>query len=165
MTLLSMSLRAKRSNLDSRGVTFLELVIVVAVLLIIFVSIMGNFQAFQRRTVLSSSAEQAQSYLREAQNRAITRQDDKDWGVRVNSSSLELFDGNAYGSATNIETLAVSASVTVTHSLQPTPGTTQDIVFTRLDGKTVNSGTITLTQGTESFTITISTSGNIVIGS
>ena len=93
--------------------------------------------------------------LRHAKANAQQVQDDSKWGVQVNSNQVIVFEGNSYA------TRNISHDQVVNLPQGVTAGGLAEVIFEKVNGITLNSGSITLTNNTTINTITINAKGTI----
>ncbi len=143
------------------GVTLVELLMVVAILFVLFAVTTRTFQGVNSGKALDTEALHIISELNEARSLTLSSKYANPFGIHFASSSVTLFQGATYdaGSATNTVTLLNSL---VHVSSIDLAGGGSDVVFQRLTGKTVHSGSITLSlisSASTSKTIMIYTTG------
>ncbi|MBI1755114.1 prepilin-type N-terminal cleavage/methylation domain-containing protein [Candidatus Azambacteria bacterium] len=160
------ALRVSRFTLHEKGFTILELLLVIAIFAILGVTAVTQLVGFQRNTVIESASKDMVSSLRLAHDRAMLGEDGNvdgagdSWGIRfanAASDNYQTFFGAAYNSGNVKETEYFSSAITFS---SPTEGNNTDVVFTKLSG-TTTAATVTVTDGTQSKTITIDASGRI----
>ncbi|MEK7133665.1 MAG: prepilin-type N-terminal cleavage/methylation domain-containing protein [Patescibacteria group bacterium] len=134
--------RATRHS-ASAGVTLMELLMVIAILLVLFALTTRTFQGVNSGKAIDTEALRIVTELNEARSLTLSSKYAKPFGVHFDSSSVTLFEGATYsaGSATN--TTALLNSLVQVSSIDLAGGGS-DVVFQRLTGKTAHSGTITL---------------------
>jgi prepilin-type N-terminal cleavage/methylation domain-containing protein len=146
-----------RNPRGQSGFTFVEILVVLAVLLIIGTMSIAGFRAMYQDSGERIVAQEIADALREARNNTIGAKNDTVYGVRVATSSVTRFIGSTYsmGNASNT-VYTYDAGVTATGTLVNT-----SIVFTRLTGAPSATGTIFVrnADGTSTTTITIESTG------
>ncbi|MFC1721219.1 Tfp pilus assembly protein FimT/FimU [Patescibacteria group bacterium] len=132
----------------SKGVSLIEVVIVIMIGILIASITIGPLMEFRNRQILSSTTEQVSAVLNEARSNTLVSKDDDSYGVRLESNRVVLFVGTTYteAAAGNEETL-LHNRISITSS----PAT--DILFQRLSGKTDQSGNVELTLTSSNGTI------------
>lgn len=150
----------------SKGFTILELLISLTVLVILATGAALQLVNFQRNAAIESAAKDMVSSLRLAHDRAMLGKDGNadgagdPWGIRfANSASdaYETFYGAIYNAGTVKETVYLPPPAAFS---APAEANNTDIIFTKLTG-TTTAATITITDGTQSKTITVDASGRI----
>lgn len=133
--------RRRSANLR-RGVTLLELLAVLAIVAVLSGLAIGGFTSFQRRHALSGSAEIVVSALAQARALSLGGKNGVAWGVHFASTTVTLFEAPLFDpeDPENVP-FALERGVMVSAlSL----GGGSEVVFARLSGKPVQSGTTTL---------------------
>lgn len=147
-----------------RGMTALEIIIAVAIVVVIGALIMIPFSRFKNNQLIISSSEQVVSALREARANTLAAKNDTVYGVHFESGRFVVFQTAwSEGAAGNVITLFQDPVYLPTISLS---GGGSDVLFTRLTGKTNQSGTLVLQlRGNVSSqkTITIDGSGAVSV--
>lgn len=146
------------------GLTMIEFITVIAMITIIGAITAPSFAAIRRGVGLSNAAQEIASALRVAQQKAISSQrqgmagDPTDYGVHFTNDRYIVFSGDSFAAATSTVTHLLLEGITIC------PGSASDIVFNRLDGVPVSSGTVTIgidCAGTTVRTITVAPSGTV----
>ncbi len=124
----------------SRGFTFIEILVVIAVIAILTAVTLLAFRNVYRDSARRTAIMEIADALRDSRNNTLGAVNDTVYGVRVGTSSVTRFTGNTYtlGAATN-EVYQYEAGVTATGTLV-TSGTS--VVFARLTGIPSATGTI-----------------------
>jgi prepilin-type N-terminal cleavage/methylation domain-containing protein len=79
-----------------KGFTLVEILIVFSIMAILATTTVGVYKSWQNRNVLSSAKQTVSQALREAQALASTGTNDSNWGVKLMSKNLVLFNGASY---------------------------------------------------------------------
>jgi len=136
-------------------VTLAEIVVVIAVIFILLGMTVAAFDKLGAIRALDTDSQTVVLELEKAHSLTLASKNEKQYGLHFASSSVTLFEGASY--------IAGSGSSTVTY-LNPSviitglslAGSSTEIVFDRLTGKTSQPGTITATlSGKVSSTKTI----------
>lgn len=155
-----------RFMIHEKGLTILELLIVISIFAVLAGVAVVELANFKRGTVLESSAKDIVSSLRLVHDKAMLGEDGDSngqgdpWGIRFANSTSDTyasFFGVAYSGGTVKETAYLSPPMAFG---APTEGNNTDVIFTKLSGTTTSS-TITVTDGAQSKTITVDASGRI----
>lgn len=155
---------------SSRGLTLVELLIVLSVLLIVSSLLVVAFYTLTRKTDLDTSRDNIISTLNIAKNKTLASEGADQYGVYFDDSSSDtssdphkyiLFQGSSYADASFKETHILPATVEI--SDVSFGGAGDEVVFNRLEGKTENDGSITIKFSTtgETRTIYVYSSGEI----
>lgn len=138
------------------GFTLLEILLVLAMISIISGFSIPVYQTFQVKNDLDISANTVASSFRRAQVLAEASDGDSQWGVKVLSGSITLFQGASYAARTS----AFDEVFTVPTSIVPTG--LSEVVFDRLTGQALSTGTVTMTATTGQVrTIAITAKGTV----
>ena len=125
------------------GFTFVEILVVVAVLLIVVGIIASGLSSFRRVADLNYAADAIMADFREARRRTVESYDASSWGVHLEDARAVLFRGNTFVDGTSDNEPFVIAS-TVEISSISLQGGGQDVLFKRVSGETDQWGTITI---------------------
>ena len=144
-----------------KGVTVLEIIIVIAILILITAIIISPFDSFRKSKALETDIEEVVSLINEARLNTLSSKDAFHYGVHLESSRAVLFRGGTFTEpdANNKEILYSSAVESVNIALA---GGSPNIVFDKLTGKTAQYGTFDLrltSDITRSVTITVEGTG------
>lgn len=130
-----------------RGFTLIELLLVIAIVAIIgsvSISTVGNYLS---RNYFIDSQNNLVGALRTAHLNTLANKSNGQWGVRVTSTTVTLFQGSTYAGRTpafdQVSTFPVTVTVTGIGLTIPA-----DIIFSRLTGNPNLTGTIRLTGNT-----------------
>src|SRR3990172_786176 len=140
----------KEKNL-SRGVTALELLIVVAIMAILAAIVISPFAQFRNSKVLDTAGENALSILARARGNTLSSKNSYQYGVHFESAQMILFRGAIYNSLdANNEAVALDGAL----EIYPTPPS--------LTGKTSQDGTVVIrvkSDTSKTRTITVNATG------
>lgn len=127
-----------------RGYTAVEVVIVLAIFAGLVTVTATTFTSIRNTQSLKVASQDVWLALRSAKSATLSSENDMVYGVRIESGEAIRFAGSSYtaGTSTNVA-YPFPGGVTATTSLS---GGTQDIIFTRLTGETLATGTITLIE-------------------
>lgn len=142
-----------------KGVTFIELVVVLAIIGILAAVTVPTMKNYLSSWQLSGSARLLVNKLRQAQEEVVTTQ--VQHGVRFNTTTPVTIDffKKVDTTKTTLETVTLSNGITIAlNSL-----TDNEVIFSADGGLSTNSspGTIIVTLGTSSKTISVSAAGVI----
>jgi prepilin-type N-terminal cleavage/methylation domain-containing protein len=136
-----------RINTQS-GFTFIELITVVAIVLILGVMTSIFYVNFFNQNAVLNTTDQLVGQLRKAQIYAMAGKNNSNWGVKVGSNKITLFSST--NSALD-ETFSVNPNITF--------GAFTQIVFTKTTGLPDATQSITISNGTNSKTVTVNAQG------
>jgi type II secretory pathway pseudopilin PulG len=126
-----------------KGLTILEILVSISLLLLIATLTLTVMSSFGESSTLTEANSGVIGLLRDARARTMASQTSSNYGVHFENTQAVLFVGDSYdqASATNEEYLLPSRIEISDINL--TGGST-NVVFTRLNGTTTASGTISL---------------------
>lgn len=138
-----------------RGFTFIELMLVIALVTIIGVFITPIGLSYYHSQLLNETSDGLVSALRQAQSFAYTGRHNHAFGVFVTADAYTVFEGDTYASRITSEDMIfpIASTVTVTGL--------QEIVFSEMNGTPRTTGIITVVSGNKMSEINILPSGNI----
>jgi len=139
-----------------KGFTLIEILLSVAIITLLVGLSLPVYESFVRRNDLDLTTQNIVSTLRRAQVYARSGDQDSDWGVRVDPSSLTLFKGATYSTRNTAfdEVVPIPASMSAS-------GIT-DMVFAELSGAPSTTGSYTLTSTTNDVrTVTVNAKGMV----
>lgn len=139
----------------SKGVTLIELLLVVAIISTLGILSTTVFSRFLTQNAVSNTTDQFVNTLRKAQIYSMSGKRNSNWGVNYSNNTITLFKGDAYGQDTSFnETFTVNSVVAIS-------GISGDIVFSRVTGLPNSTPTITVSSTTSnsSKTFTINSQG------
>jgi len=146
-----------------RGVTLLELLIGISVIIILAALGIGAFSNFRENSNLNSAPESGGALLAEARSKTLSSEDDSQYGVHFETNEMTFFKGASY-SASDPDNDTVVLPRGIEMSAISLNGGGVDVLFERLTGKTDQYGTITfriISDTSKTRTITILNSGSI----
>ena len=143
-------------NHTSRGFTFLEVLLTVAVLGIITGVGIPVYQSLQNRNELDIATTHTTQTLRRAQALTVASDGDSSWGMYATTSQIVLFKGDSYATRSSDfdEVAYIPSNIGIAG--------VYEVVFDRVTGETSTTGTMTLT-GLNAIerTITINEKGTV----
>lgn len=145
-----------------KAFTFIEIVIVMAILAVLFGLFVLYGQTSQVRADLSSQRDELISSLRLAQSNASSGKDELNHGIHFEENSYIIFDGDSYVlDGTGNFTIELPETLAFTNVALNGGG--EDVIFTSPKGETNTYGTITIfsEQINKSTQITINSLGLI----
>ncbi len=144
-----------------KGLTLLEIILVLAVIAIISGILLGAFASFREAGQLTETHSSIIGILKDARSRALASKGNSNYGAHFEETKTVLFKGSAYSSSDlSNETYLLPAGIKI--SAISLTGGAVDTIFTRLLGTTTASGSITIASrrnGGQSKTITIFSTG------
>jgi prepilin-type N-terminal cleavage/methylation domain-containing protein len=140
-----------------KGFTFIEVLIVIALLGLLVGLSIPFYQSFQVSNQLDTTAFEIVQTLRLAQAKAMAGENEENFGVHFESQKFVLFEGDVYQNADPAnEVTEIPKTLSVATSFG------QNIIFSRIKGETSPGGTVTVRSDiNESKAIQINVKGNI----
>ncbi|MFA5840870.1 MAG: prepilin-type N-terminal cleavage/methylation domain-containing protein [Candidatus Paceibacterota bacterium] len=152
-------------NFYKKGITVVELLVVLAVLGIIIAVALPQFAKIRENQVLKSTVEEVTSSLNKAQSQTLSSVGSSSYGVHFQSDKVIIFKGIVF-SAVDLsnETIDIIIPASITDvTLGGVSGSTGDVYFNRLSGAPNQTGTITVSTTSYSKIITISATGIVSV--
>ena len=148
-------------NNNARGITLLELLVVLGVLAIVATLLTGALAEFRTTSALGEAKSEIIGILRDARSRTIASRNNMQYGVHFDLAEniVALFEGDTYNAVSPSNEIYRLRASRITAIVL---GGTSDVIFARLSGTASVSGTIVLSATRDSSkteTITILTSG------
>lgn len=146
----------------SAGFTLIELLLVIGIMGILASAITWNALGYRNRQLLDLTTQQIAASARDAQSRSVSQQDGLAWGIyfvnNATSDSYTVFSGATYAaSASNTRILTVfDAPIAFT-----VPAVSSEVDFAQLTGLPNASTSVIITNGIDSNTILIASSGSV----
>jgi len=153
---------------DQRGISMLEILLVLSIAGILFAMGFASYRVWQKRILLTNTSDEIKSALVRAQQLATAASSNTSWGMHLATSSYTIFSGDYYNE-TNLENTTWNLNgVDIVNSYitfsDGAGGYSADVVFSKFDGDTYNTGTINIIiSGQPSFSknIIVQSSGQI----
>lgn len=142
-----------------RGLTLLEIVLVVGILTIIAGLVLVGFSAYRQQEVLRADARLVVSVLQQARNKTIAGEGDSVYGVRLDVDQVVLFTGSTYNSNDDDNVVSPLNSLI---SLSTSSIGVNQIVFNKLSGASSATGDVIIYLNSDpdaSTTVRINTAG------
>ena len=128
---------------DQKGFTFIEILIVVAILLILLALALPTYRIFIRESDLNTAYEELVGNIRAAQTKTLASEGESQHGIHFENDYYVLFQGNSYdGGDPNNEIRNLPDTIAI-YDISLAGGA-QEIVFERITGTTSQAGTIGL---------------------
>ena len=145
-----------------RGITAVELLVVIAVLGIIFSITIPQFSKIRENQVLKSAISDILSSLNKAQSQTLASLNSSSYGVHFQSDKVIIFKGTAFSdSDLNNEIINIISPATISN-IMLTEGS-ENIYFNRLSGVPSVTGSIVISSTNFTKTITISAVGAVSV--
>lgn len=150
------------------GFTIIEILVVMFIAALIYTLSTVAYKNWQKQVQISNSADELRSSLLRAQQLAAASAESLAWGIHLETDRYILFSGDFYNASdpNNEEKLLSGTRIFDPESsfADGAGGYGSDVVFAKLTGQTVNTGTvsiITLVQPSNTSTVSINSSGQI----
>lgn len=144
---------------SQRGISVIEMLVVILVLGIIIAITVPALISFRKNQSIQNTTNSIVSLLQEARTKTLASYNNTFYSVYLDTNSAILFTGGTY-SALDVDNKVVPYEAPVTLQSVTVAGGGAQISFDRLKGTTSQSGTIVVgTDDGESKTITVSSSG------
>ncbi|MBI4038375.1 prepilin-type N-terminal cleavage/methylation domain-containing protein [Candidatus Daviesbacteria bacterium] len=138
-----------------KGFTFIELILVLAIMLTLSVMAPSFYSRFILQNVVDNAKDQLSGSLRKAQVYSMTGKQGSSWSVNFGSNTITLYKGTSFPGRDSSfdEKFSVNPNVSISWA--------SDISFTKATGlPTPASGaTITISSGSNSKTVIVNSQG------
>ena len=137
-------MKTKNLNCKLRGLTLIEVLAGLAIMLILSIIVWSSFQSFRENQIVSKSANEVAVLLSEARSLTLSSRDDAEYGVHFEEDSATLYQasylsGGAENKVIEVELPAEISSINLS-------GGGSNVVFDRLTGETSEFGSITISS-------------------
>jgi len=151
----------KFKNKSKRGFTFVELLVVMAIMTALAAIIFTSFRNYALRQSLSSFSSQLRNDFIESRHKTVASFDGTSYGIWIGTTSLALFASSTYtpGDPT-LEYRLYDTGVTATSSLSDGSGL---VYFSRITGVPSATGTISIIENLTGASTTITIYGTGLI--
>tara|TARA_Y100000031_G_scaffold111703_1_gene123183 strand:+ start:14290 stop:14823 length:534 start_codon:yes stop_codon:yes gene_type:complete len=126
-----------------RGLTLIEIIIAISILLVISTLGLNAFTSFKKATDITSSSDTVLSQLIQARSKTLSAEYGEQYGVHFEVDRATFFKGATY-SPSDLDNQELILPVTVEISSISLSGSGSDVLFKKLTGETDNDGTITM---------------------
>lgn len=153
--------RKKNCSSARRGITIIELLIVLAVLGIIISVVISQFSRIRENQVLKNGIADVLSSINKARSQTLSSLNSSEYGVRFESNKVIIFKGKVFSANdANNETIDITSPASITNvTLSGISGILGNMYFNRLSGIPSATGNITFSTGNYLKIITISETG------
>ncbi|MBT4209366.1 MAG: hypothetical protein HOE19_00375 [Candidatus Komeilibacteria bacterium] len=153
---------------NQRGVSILEVLFILMIVAIVMSMGFSAYRVWQRQVLLTNTRDELKSALVRAQQLATAAADNRAWGMRLATSSYTIFPGNFYNDSDPDNKTWELRDIEIVDSYitfaDGAGGYSSDVVFSKFDGDTYNTGTVSIivsAQAELSKNITVLSSGQI----
>lgn len=142
-------------HMYKKGLTLLEIMIVIGAICILAAVVLPQFYAIRQNQVLKAATEDVVSAVDKARSQTLASFNSSEYGVHFQSDRIIIFKGTTFSSgATTNETIMLTSPATLALS-----GMGANVYFVRLTGEPSTTGSVIISNGATSKTITISATG------
>lgn len=149
----------------NKGISVIEILIVVIVLAILFTITSSEFFKFREGQVLKGATSDILSALNKARAETLGSVDSSEYGVHFESDQVIIFKGTTFSAgAGDNEVISITSPANISNvTLGGVSDTEGDVYFSRLYGAPSDTGTITISTSSISKIITISATGVVSV--
>lgn len=143
-------------RLRHQGVTFIEIILSVAVIAVIAASAQPFLSGFLLRNNMTSVQDSVISTLRKAQQYSMDGKDNASWGACRNTAGtlIRLYRGGTCNAPTVSENFSVPSNITVSAF---------DVTFSKLRGEPSSAISVSITSSIDSRSISVNLAGGMTI--
>lgn len=148
-------------NFYKKGITIIEILVVIGVLGIIFAVVLPQFSKMRELQVLKNGVGDVLSSVNKARGETLSSLDSFSYGVHFQSDKVIIFKGTVFSASdANNETINLTAPASISNvTFGGVSSSSGDVHFSRLSGSPSTTGTVTLSTSSYSKIITISATG------
>lgn len=148
-------------NLIPKAFTMVELLIVLSIFFAVVSSGVGAYFRFYNTAFINADVDHALTHIKQARFRSLKNTNQSDYGIRIDDINHRLIAFRGTYSPSDPDNLVFNLEkLEITDlSLLPGIGVTNEILFENPNGKTQNTGSFTISNGSDSFTFNISANG------
>lgn len=146
-------------NICKKGITTIEILIVIAVLGIIFSIVIPQFSKTRELQTLKGGVQDVLSSIDKARSQTLASLNSSEYGVHFESGAVIIFKGIDFSTRDTTKDEIINIVTPATVSNITLSGGGSDIYFNRLSGAPNKSGAITISTSSYSKIITISATG------
>jgi prepilin-type N-terminal cleavage/methylation domain-containing protein len=133
---------------DRRGLTLLEVLIVMSIMAIIYSLSLAIYKSWNEKVILTNKTDELKSALIRAQQLAMTAAQNSSWGLHVETSSYAIFPGNFYNASQPSNKTWLLEGVAILNPnlsfFNGVSGYGPDVIFAKFTGQTINTGTVAM---------------------
>ncbi|MES3032334.1 MAG: prepilin-type N-terminal cleavage/methylation domain-containing protein [Patescibacteria group bacterium] len=148
-------------NLYKKGITAIEILVVVAVVGIIVSVVIPRFSQIRENAVLKAATEDVLSSINKAKSQTLSSLNSSEYGVHFQSDEVIIFTGKVFSSsASSNQTISITPPATISNvNFGGVSSTSGDMYFNRIYNAPSTTGTITISTPTFLKIITIYATG------
>lgn len=150
-------------NYYFKGISLIEILVIFAGLGLLVAIVMPQFYNIRKNQVLKSAVGDVLSTVNKARSRTLASMNSSTYGVHFQSDKVIIFKGTIFSALdVNNETINIFSPASITNvTLGGVSDVVGDLYFNRVFGTPSTTGTVTISTGSSSKTLTINQSGNI----
>ena len=153
--------RSYSNEIKKKGFTFTEVMITMSLFMVLASVGMGAYFRYYNFSLINNDIDKVTKVLHDTRFKAMKNPFNSDYGLHISVGAGELITfrdtytpGNPENESITLEQLDI-----IQLNLLPTPGTTNNIVFENMTGKTQNSGSFTVGKDEFSYAFNINPQG------
>ena len=150
-------------NLGQRGITFLEVIITIAIIGIIVAVVLPQFSKMKQLQALKNAGEDVISSFNKAKAQTLASLNSSEYGVHFQSDRIIIFKGSVFNAGdSNNETISIILPAMISNIALT--GGAVDCYFERLSGMPSKTGSVTVSIPSDANLnkiITVSATGSI----
>ena len=145
---------------DQRGISMIEVLMALVIMTLLATMGFSSYRIWQKQISLINTRDEIKSALARAQQLATAASGNTAWGLHLATSTYTVFPGSFYNETDPDNRTWVLNGVEIVESYitfsDGAGGYTSDVVFSKFDGETYNTGTIEIIIANQpSFTKTV----------
>ncbi len=152
-------------NFRQKGITLMEILVVLAILIFLVSVVLAQFSDIKENQVLKNALEDAASALRDAQSKSLASLDSSEYGVRFESDRVIIFKGKVFSEvASDNQIIDIISPANITDvTLAGVSASSGELYFEKLSGAPSKTGVVTVATPSSEKTITIFATGSVGI--
>jgi type II secretory pathway pseudopilin PulG len=152
-------------NPKLRAFTLVETLVVISIILLVVTITFFSFNDLNNSQAIDKTALATISVLNEARALTLSSREGAQYGVHINSDQVVLFKGNIYNSSDVSNKITLLNPLTLISTINLVGGGS-DVIFDRLTGATLQTGTLILSlKSSPSTTRTVTILGTGIVNS
>ncbi len=148
---------------STKGYTFVEIMVTLALFFLLASIGLGAYFQYYSFSLINNDVSHVQSLIKNTRFKALKNPDGSSYGIHIDTANDELTSfKSSYtpGQSGNVTVTLEQLEITDL-SLQPAPGTTNEVLFQALTAKTQNTGSFSIGDGDFTYSFTINAQGAI----
>ena len=146
---------------NESGFTLIEMLVVIAILMIVaYIAVPISINQIQTNK-LETEAKKLKSSMQTQQQYAYSANENSAYGIKYNTNSYVLYSGNTYATAVLTDTTTFPSGITISQTSLANSST--ELNFSKNSFRPDTTGSITLVDGVNSYSVTVNSEGLIEI--